>query len=239
MRTLVVPDAHGRYKLVRGLLMQEGILDEEGARTGLAVTTVQLGDLANCVGEDRLGDAQLLRVSRAWFDVQLVGNHEHPYFGGPGFYGFDWLSEIDRLVMNRTWMAAHAVGETLLTHAGVSPLLRLPSALSVGEVALLINAAWEDDPRHPWFSMIGDARGGRAECGGILWRDDTEEWIDVSSFNQVYGHTVVKTGPVLTVLESGRWSLNLDCGGHGNVTRIAAVWLGEQGDVEKIVEFNL
>lgn len=238
MRTLVVPDAHGRYKLVRGLLQQEGILDEEGARTDRSVTTVQLGDLANCVYDDRLVDAQLLRASSAWFDVQLVGNHEHPYFGGPGFYGFDFLNKIERLVLNLEWKAAHAVGGTLLTHAGVSPMLYLPSG-DATFASDLLNAAWKESPKHPWFSQIGRARGGPAEQGGILWRDHTEEWIKLSDFNQVYGHTVVKTGPVHSIIDTGRWSLNLDCGGHRNVTRIAAVWLDETGEVDEIVEFNL
>lgn len=238
MRTLVVPDLHGRFLLGRGLLEQEGVLDPEDNFCRVRdteVRVVQLGDLANCVPADRDGDLALLRRAGSWFDVLLVGNHEYPYLGGTSFSGFFPLMEVEQAVRNLSWRAAYAVGETLVTHAGVSAgfLPDLPAC----EIADLLNSAWLTKPRHPWFSQCGVGRGGSALHGSVLWRDDSES-LDVG-LSQVYGHTVDTSGPIHRT-HGESFSLNLDCGGHGpHADRIAAAWLSDDGTLDRIVEYLL
>lgn len=238
MRTFVTPDLHGRYLLALGLLQEVGIVDEQGARVRDSdVCSVQLGDLANCVAEDRARDAQLLRKARAWFDVCLIGNHEHPYFGGPAFSGFKPIAEIEQLVMNIPWRVALAVGDTLITHAGVAPWLDLPNAQVAERV---LNEAWKDNvAAHPFLAAIGRARYGRSEYGGVLWRDAIEEPIS-DSFSQVFGHTADVIGPTNDYSpNAGTYALNLDCGGHRDVRRIVGAWLDEDGALLETVEYLL
>lgn len=246
MRTLVVPDLHGRYGLALALLRAAGIVDGRGTRIDYESRIVQFGDLANCVGRDRDGDLRLLRKARAWFDVLLVGNHEHPYFGGSAFTGFMLVAEVERAVRNLTWQPAIAVGGTLVTHAGVHPGWKLPAdaALAEGD----IRAAWQQRTAdHPLIAQIGPARRGLyAEqarrfglplFGGVLWRDASED-ID-TGFNQVYGHTVNPDGPIRVDHPNGCWAINLDCGGHHDVRRIVGVWLDAAGGFDGFVEAEL
>ncbi len=244
MRTFITPDLHGRYELALALLREAEIVDARGTRVDREVRTVQLGDLANCVGADRDGDLRLLRKARAWFDVLLVGNHEHPYWNGPRFSGFVWLAEVERAIRNLHWQPALAIGGTLITHAGLHPDFGLAKMADAEEE---LRAAWHYDPgEHRYFAQIGPSRRGLSIemarkfslplYGGVLWRDADEQIDD--HFNQVFGHTVDLDGPILTEHPNGRWALNLDCGGHRDVRRIAGVWLDEHGQIECYVEHH-
>lgn len=235
MKTFVIPDLHGRYELLEALYEVTGIPRAPEDRATYDIRTVQLGDLANCVSEDISRDVTTLERSRTLIDVRLVGNHEHPYFGGPRFGGFWRDPAVATALLRLNWQAALAVGDTLLTHAGV-PIGFLPE-MPVPELAELLNQAWREDPTHPWFRQIGRSRFGDADYGGVLWRDDIEDQLDWS-FNQVYGHTVRREGPI-HVEREGTWSLNLDCGGHHNVTRIAAAWLAEDGSLNALIEASI
>ena len=93
----VTPDAHGNRALVEGLLLQADVL-AHGSGDRLvrdrSIRSVQLGDLCNCVAASAADELACLAAAREWFDVVLIGNHEHPYFGGPRFAGFWRCREV-------------------------------------------------------------------------------------------------------------------------------------------------
>jgi hypothetical protein len=181
MKTLVIPDIHGKPKLLRSML------DNDADRI------VQIGDLANCVYQDRDGDLECLELALELqnstnFEL-LVGNHEHPYFGGGRFSGFASIPEIKEAIKRLNWKAATVVGDALVTHAGVAPrVLRNYNASIMPHILMdEINSLWRSNPRMPIFENTGYLRGGRVPVGGILWRDISEP-ID-TRFNQIFGHS--------------------------------------------------
>lgn len=237
MDTFVVPDLHGRSYLAQGLLEQAGIIDPDGNRIDeKTVRVVQLGDLANCVAGDREIDLALLGRADEWFDVVLVGNHELPYLGGPAFGGF-WQSDVSAAVHAIDWQPALAIGETLLTHAGVVPDLLTGDVESAADAANELASAWTAERgRSFYFAMIGRARGGLHQFGGVTWSDAHEP--RDSRFSQVHGHTPDPSGPSIRHATNGRFSVNLDVGGHGPVRRIVGLWLDEAGEPRGDVPFE-
>lgn len=239
MRALVVPDLHGRWWLAQGLLEEAGVVDRHGKRTDWTdVCVIQLGDLANCVAADRDIDLRLLGHAEEWFDVLIVGNHEHPYFGGPIFTGFFDIPEIREAVRKLHWCGCFRIGETLITHAGITSSLALPQNARQAEAA--INEAWASDPgRHPFFAQIGVTRGGWAGQGGLLWSDWAEKR-ELRGFSQIHGHTPVERGPKRRD-EDDRFAINLDVGSgwpRTSVRRIVGLWVDESGAPGEYVEFE-
>lgn len=234
--TFVVADAHGNAGLVRGLLEQEGIIEqqwtESGAldsarRTRKGAGVVQLGDLANCVAVSTVEDCEALDlVSDGLIDVMLVGNHEHPYFGGPAFSGY-WPDGEVRRRLNRIHArgglkAAHAADGILISHAGLTSYwLREFSAwdMNAEKIAELTNRTWSDDPRALIFNAIGRRRGGWEREGGILWADWREP--KPRHLRQLVGHTV---GP--DIRKRGGATC-IDLGAGKDSTRIAGAWIRE------------
>lgn len=255
MRTFVVPDAHGNWRLVRGLLEQEEIIDIDGKRIVEAeVFVVQLGDLANCVAESINHDLKALELVGPVIDLMLVGNHEHPYFGGPPFRGFWPDEQVKRAILRlhdyELIRAAHEVDGILLTHAGVAADIVLEDA-DAARWSEMLNEAWRADPRHHLFSLIGHRRGGMTRCGGVLWSD----WREPHSLAipQVFGHTVGNTFRAHYAQDGrvGFWlappyegasmskasALCLDIGAGKNSTSILGAWI-EEG-VVRIVQHSI
>lgn len=236
MKYFVIPDLHGRHDLLTGLLDQEKIPDARHMRFSKGVHVVQLGDLANCVRESLHDDMQSLQLASERVDTVLVGNHEAPYFGCPEFVGFSFFPEI-RLALDR--LGDHLqicllVGETLLTHAGVTDEWGFATA---EEAAAEIEARWSASETDELFSRIGRTRGGFHPFGGILWSDFFQE--PRASFRQVHGHTPIPGGPGVKngaaddFWGSGRSSwqgaINLDVGCGKFSTRLVGLWLNEDG----------
>jgi hypothetical protein len=183
----VVADAHGHHELVTGLMKQEGLIDDSLARVTDDVV-VQIGDLCNCVGRSIDDDLACLELAPEWFDVLLIGNHEHPYFGGPRFDGFWRDPQVEHAIRRLPWQAAFPVGEFLVTHAGLGSSWGIASDGAKG-AAWIVNNEWERNPgRHPFFAQIGRDRGGLDESGGILWAD-WQEPKSTAGFSQIVGHT--------------------------------------------------
>jgi hypothetical protein len=167
----VVADAHGRLDLI------EGLLKKADAGRGLDRTIVQLGDLVNCVASSINDDLETLAAAPDLFDVLLVGNHEHPYFGGPGFVGFWRDPEVENAIRKLDWQAAFSVREFLVTHAGLGEGL----GGNAFDHERKLNAAWRELPdRHPYF--VSDE--------GILWTRGPKV---TPGFSQIIGHT---PGPI-------------------------------------------
>ena len=252
MKTFVVPDAHGNRELVLGLLEQEEIVEDGKRIAGSEVQVIQLGDLANCVASSVNDDLDALALVGPVIDFMLIGNHEHPYFGGPAFTGF-WPDPMvsrarQRLADYRLIYAAYAVDDILLTHAGLTEDFSYEKELAQAWAGEL-NELWDHDPTNIVFSMIGRSRGGWYENGGILWSD----WSEPKSgkVRQIVGHTVGENwrafmppnggSPTFAMVlpDGDRHKVSrlcLDVGAGKGATRILGAWVNE-GEVT-IVEYN-
>jgi hypothetical protein len=196
LKTLIVPDIHGHFNTLKGLLREAGVLDNQNHRVD-GWRVIQLGDLANCVAADREGDLACLQTVGDWIDTMLPGNHEHGYFGGPQFGGFFEYLEV-REELNRIERQGHLApaalvesndGDILVTHAGYVPSEGIESAVDGFNYA---TEKWLEDKKHPLFSQIGTSRGGWSANGGLLWSD----WMErkAHEFNQIVGHTPQRKG---------------------------------------------
>ena len=233
--TLIVPDVHGNLDMAAGLLRAAGAIDEGGARIARDdLRTVQLGDLCNCVGASLVDDARCLDHVEEWFDVYLVGNHEHPYFGGPAFSGF-WRDPVLERRLRGLYdgglvQPSVVVDGILVTHAGVTPSWGFRHAFEADE---FLRRWWVADPGGaPAFAQIGCARGGRALTGGILWSD----WLEPKAQNlrQIVGHTVGRDVRRVDFESRDGWALCIDLGGGKHGDRLAGA-LVRDGAVEIVV----
>jgi hypothetical protein len=233
--TFVAPDVHGNLDLLAGLLQLAGVLDENLERSHREeIRTVQLGDLCNCVTSSVVDDQRCLDHVEQWFDVYLVGNHEHPHLGGPAFAGF-WRD----LVLHHRLRTLHAIGVLqpcllvdgiLLTHAGVTPEWALPT---VEETEAYVRRWWRDDPAQaPVFSSIGRLRGGLSRTGGVLWSDWEEP--KAPHLRQIFGHTVGDEVRHASFPDGDGWAVCLDLGGGKRSTRLAGAFIRD-GEVDVLV----
>jgi hypothetical protein len=216
----VIADAHGNAGQVLQLLRQEGLVTEDGTRTRGDVLVVQIGDLANCVEDSEKEDLEALALVGPVINLMLVGNHEHPYFGGPSFWGF-WHYETikQRLLELDAWgliQPSLEVNGILVTHAGLSSHWGRRFRTAAGANSCL-RRMWRNlSKNEPIFSAIGQSRGGRYSEGGVLWSDWSEP--KRSAFRQLVGHTVGKT------IRRRIRATCIDLGG-GKYDRIAGAWI--------------
>jgi Calcineurin-like phosphoesterase len=225
VRTFVVPDLHGNHELLRLLLREAHVPLTAAARSHAGVRVVQLGDLVNCVAIDLDADLETLERAQDWLDLVLLGNHEYPYFGGPSFGGFWYDREVDRALHALAGAGlvkpCERIGDTLLTHAGVTEHWGVGDALSA---ATLITSAWDGLADPGVLRAIGWARGGQHREGGITWSDWSESR---APFPQVHGHTPHPfDGPLLRMPGP---VVDLDVGGSRSGRRLVGLWLDEQG----------
>lgn len=230
----VVPDAHGNAELVRGLLEQEGIVEPGwSARTDTDVFVLQLGDLANCVASSSQADLEALGlVHSGLINQMLIGNHEHPYFGGTPFAGFFPVPEVKESlyrIRDRDGLkVAYEAHGVLVTHAGVGPWAR--KQLGTDDPAVMaerLNHNFDVDPRHHLFNVVGKARRGWNNEGGILWADWSEP--KPRKLKQVIGHSV---GDAIRI----RWQTRcIDLGAGKDSSRIAGAWIRPGGEVQTVI----
>lgn len=243
----VVADLHGRVEHLGEVLRAGGVLNSDGSRN-YDVISVQLGDLANVVLQDEAGDCLALDLAtfgmsldelektteplHGWFDAVLVGNHEHPFFGGPRFNGYYLHPSVEHRMRHMEmpeidlWRPAYCVPQMnlLITHAGWARDLKFfeagspidpPTALDAYE---FLQRAWRFDPSGPVFSQIGQSRGGWNNVGGVLWSD----WSEAKSraFNQLIGHTTDDDVRRRDYSREGTWSLCIDANAkrYGRIT---------------------
>lgn len=197
MRTIVVGDLHGDHRNCYHLLRREGVIDPNGEREpGWRV--VQVGDLIH--GGHHEHERDLIMTKKlGWFDVVLVGNHEAPHvWPEAGFERFAGMTPVPTRVTHvlRGCKAASVVGDHLVTHAGLQPLLavQLGVPASARGAAAFLNERWRQRTRttrhDPLFDWIGRRRGGDNADGGVLWND----WRDLAwsadwPVKQIVGHT--------------------------------------------------
>ena len=209
MLEIVIGDVHARRGVLAGLLQELGVIDEDGRRRERA-WVVQLGDLLDkhADPEDNL---QTARLAAAAIDVVLAGNHEAALMEAEAHGALAVLA-------TRGWPhAAHALGDWLITHAGVHPAFAADLPAPAAECAAEINDRWHRHARDPLFDWVGPERGGPDPHGG-LFRLQTAEWPRgvPSPWLQISGH-VPQDEP--RRLGPRRWAIDL--GGRGN--RLAAL----------------
>lgn len=249
MTLFVIPDLHGHFSSLEGLLKRAGVIDDEGNRVE-GITTVSVGDLANAVDDSIDRDSECLLKVRDWIDTLLIGNHEMGWiwswqtFGG--FYNAPQNGSLYRQLMREGIVKpAYLVEEhnLLITHAGVHRNYDFSSAR---EAYRAIMNAFETQPSS-WHKLgtIGQVpkryllsgesryRGGIDPIPSIFWKDWKEPMN--KSFSQIVGHTPISK-PDLWRREDGTFSVNIDCGGKRG--RGATGMFFDNGKIE-FVSFEL
>lgn len=203
-RTLVVGDMHGKEEVILPRV------DASVERLGCA-RVVFCGDYVDEWHSSILGMRDAIRALRSWvlerradgLAVDLVaGNHDLQYRlrePGPGTHTalFD---EVESLLDELGVRAATAVGEALVTHAGVTrawanDCLDLAEGTDAAALARQLNALLDHGEKISlrMLTQAGAGRGGR-ELPGPVWADRGELCADpLPGLDQIVGHTPVPT----------------------------------------------
>lgn len=243
-RTLVIGDCHGHLDRLEALLKQEGIIedcpDSGVVRRNFDVEVVQLGDLGHFGFNSQSKDRRIWQEATKWLDVILWGNHDRAVvdsghiFGGYGKAFPETLEIVKDAQKSGQLRLAHSAHGFLFTHAGLHSSYKYNKApqQSAEEIAAWLNAREEEGSEDPDFRAIRDcissSRGGRADKGGILWRDASESLY--KPVRQVFGHSSKKKVRTYQTGKTGD-SYCVDVGTQFN-GRLAAIWLPDETIVE-------
>lgn len=201
------------------------------------VEVVQLGDLGHFGGATAspTGDILCYKYADDWLDVVLWGNHDRAMVDKrhefKGFLtNYPAKRYMQALVRSGKLRMAHEAHGFFISHAGMHQgykQQRLPASVYREDPSSLseyLNSMADDDSNHAIWDAISSERGGRAQYGGILWRDETEKLY--SKFSQVYGHSASWEGKVRkhNFPEDNTVSYNIDIGGKDEA-RLAGIWL--------------
>ena len=244
MQHIILPDLHGQTDVVKPALELLGALADGKRVEGFTIT--QVGDLIDGSGTSKHADWDALDlVHDGTIDTFLVGNHEYPFLRGTSGAG-TWAGyrynpitrdKLRALLDAGRLRAATAIEGTLLTHAGLVPEFAEKYGLeSAQDAADTIEALWQEDPSLPIFKRIGQARGGFAETGGVLWSDFDEK--RCLRFSQVHGHSPYMT-PYAKWASDGsrRFALNIDTGMGKGGKVLGGALIDDRGT--KIIEVDL
>jgi hypothetical protein len=193
MKFYIISDCHGNIDGLVRALEKKNLFKNGHRQLSNRHKIISIGDLANCVSNSIGGDLECLNLVGEVIDIMLIGNHEIPYLDQTNsFNGFAWDASIHHKIqtlMNEDFIGASVqVGNTLISHAGISQSI-LSVDMNVSEIHDVIEENWEArNFRHSWFSSIGHSRGGMNHVGGILWCDFDNEFVP-TKFPQIVGHT--------------------------------------------------
>jgi len=224
-KAFVFADVHGFYKRMEALLLQEGIIDEDGQRIDNETLIICTGDLGDFRRDSKDRDLRAYELADDWIDLMLWGNHDYSMINKKiAFSGYtDPHPEtakimLDWMAMGKLRFAAQTHG-FLLTHAGLHRFAMDEDYDLAGWVDALND--WTCD--HQFITNIPPHRGGWDNWGGIIWRDDDEALH--SGLQQIYGHSRGQT--TRQYGEKGHYSYCLDIGYH-HVPSLAGIWLPEE-----------
>jgi hypothetical protein len=213
VRIAVVGDLSGHLAPFAGALAGLGV-DVNAARLPNDLAVVQVGDLVH-KGPDSdtlvsLAD-RLLDTNQGRY-VQLLGNHEAQYLGGPRFYDQTPLAPVAIATLRR-WRANGALkvatalrtatGESyLITHAGLTHLNFLHHVITedAGQAAKMLNDLLDRRPKVVYAGGVM-LHGTRTGMAGPLWAEAGRElypgWLRAAAagqllpFGQIHGHSPV------------------------------------------------
>ena len=265
-RSFCFGDMHGRPDVLKRLLKEAGIIDEDNRRISNEYMVFSIGDLTSCTLTDVDNDKEIMKFAEDVLDYWVIGNHEAPYFYPHlAFEGFHKNGEIKGLL--DLWLRGGRMvptilwGETLLTHAGVhkdfdfktgeeafdaiydvwvnyqSYAIPKMSGMTYSQDRFNFeNQSYGPIPKGSLIDGIPPGRGGGSRTGGILWTDWDEP--KNKNFCQVVGHTPIKTGPKLHErVGAGTWVLNIDTGVKKGLVPYG-VWLDENGQIMEYVTIS-
>ena len=131
-------------------------------------TAVQQGELLNVVADNAGAEHMRVDLAEDAVDAFPPDNRQAPPVGMSQFAG----RSVDERPADRgkRWPCQFAapVGETLITHAGLRPLLE---HLTTGEAPAASASGITDMPT---VKRVRRLRGGRGDWVGVLWRDARE-----------------------------------------------------------------
>lgn len=225
MNTIVIGDTHGSMPALYDVLKRAGAIQwDKDADDYVRLPDfriIQIGDLANMAphGEVYRGfvsqDKEVLQFAQDGFiDEIVIGNHELLFTHGlkSGYwYGMASNSQLESgvlelvssLVSSNKYIAATEAHGYLLTHAGIAPRFQRKLPDDPEETAfilndLLIGRATRELNYVPVIDDAGYYSGGRGS-GGMFWLRPDEvssyEWIGVTKYKQIVGHTPNKDNP--------------------------------------------
>lgn len=251
MKRIVVGDVHGNEPRFMELMDKLEVPASVADRQEKGIEVIQLGDFLN-LGYGQL-EVDFYEACRMYVDIVLIGNHELPEVApNPqrvrflGYEGRDmdaaklYMDDFDN---GRVHGCAYAVGDWLITHAGVSKS-RLGDFIDIERPARVIadelnvrfsNWVNKGEPEMGDFSIFEDQ-------GSIFWcRGLNYEYIDNNFHNplkQIIGHTPqVQAGtPQSYVCESGRFFI-IDIGAKVSLDNgIAALVTEDDGETWELHE---
>ena len=142
----------------------------------------QVGDLLSLGYNEQ--EAEFMKFAWDFLDVKCLGNHEapaiYPVHARIEFSGWHHRDRIaEQMVRSKhnagEYVIAHSVGDWLVTHAGLHPVLAESAGIDITDsaekIAEQLNTLWVSNPMHEVFVAIGYNRGGYHAYGGVLWND--------------------------------------------------------------------
>lgn len=218
--TAVLGDVSGHLGVFVDALRSLGVDLDDGPAPRLRrwpddLYVVQVGDLVH-KGPQSVECAALglnLATQLPGRYVQLVGNHEGQYLGGPSFFGdvhasflADMLRRADRsgVLHAACWIdPGDDLGpDVLVSHAGLTTGIHatLGHPDHPSDAAAALNSAWVSD--RPWMQQAGMMLGDHVTEPNVLWADGYVEllrpWLARARtgrhvpFSQVHGHSSVR-----------------------------------------------
>jgi hypothetical protein len=207
MKVYVIPDVGAHLSAFKDMLRYAGVESNNIPEDNLII---QLGDLVH-KGEQSLDClilAEGLLHQNPGRYIQLIGNHEAHYLGGPSLKGRNGVSPIggDALrILQRLWdegriLAAYGLetnlGPILFTHGGLTSKVwkEVGSPLSVLKAAETLNLLRYKNPellfREGSLTLGGDPR---LDAGILTPRTGAEliaSWAELGEmpFSQIHGH---------------------------------------------------
>lgn len=196
MKKIVVGDVHGNEPRFIELMDELEIPASVADRQALGIEVIQLGDFLN-LGYGQV-ESSFYERCRMYLDVRLMGNHELPSLAPRPqyvrFVGYEDRDTLAEFLFIEDWRdglvtAAHAVGDWLITHAGISSRHDgiIDFDAPVADTAAELNATFKrfiDDVHVDNFniSMFEDQ-------DSIFWTRSVKDQYPGHALKQIIGHT--------------------------------------------------
>lgn len=207
MKAAIFGDIGGHAELFEDALIEIGC-DPSRGYVPEELYVIQVGDLIDR-GPDSDGVFDIaMKMMESDQYVQLLGNHEGPYFGGPRFMTPGNTKELspDRGAIMKTWRkegkAFIAAGlitsegeEYLVTHAGLNPTFWALNTARQRYLDKLVPAL--NNMGHKVFDaglMLRDHRDIPGPCWAMTWDEVIAAWIQFNAdmpWHQVHGHAAL------------------------------------------------